>query len=173
MIKSSSLLISVILITAACSNTAQSQMPEVSGERIRAHADNRSAMDPTLLARIVASAPPAPPRRIARVREYFPETMFVRPELIADERGVAELTVPIADSITAWRVSAFASSASGRIGSAQAPLKVFQDFFVDIGFRLCGWATRYQRFALSGVATLAQNRDASFPVKKKSRGRIF
>src|SRR6185295_4528730 len=78
------------------------------------------------------AAPPAPPRRIARVREYFPETMFVRPELIADERGVAELTIPVADSITAWRVSAFASSASGKIGSAQAPLKVFQDFFVDV-----------------------------------------
>jgi len=73
-----------------------------------------------------------PPRRIARVREHFPETMFVRPELIADERGVAELTVPMADSITAWRVTAFASSAQGKIGSAQAPLKVFQDFFVDV-----------------------------------------
>lgn len=74
----------------------------------------------------------APPRRIVRVREHFPETMFVRPELIADERGVAELTVPVADSITAWRVTAFASSAQGKIGSAQAPLKVFQDFFVDV-----------------------------------------
>jgi len=78
------------------------------------------------------AGPAAPPRRIVRVREHFPETMFVHPELIADERGVAELTVPIADSITAWRVSAFASSATGKIGSAQAPLKVFQDFFVDI-----------------------------------------
>ncbi|HYV44202.1 MAG TPA: MG2 domain-containing protein [Myxococcaceae bacterium] len=74
----------------------------------------------------------SPPRRIARVREHFPETMFVRPELIADERGVAELTIPVADSITAWRVTAFASSAQGKIGSAQAPLKVFQDFFVDV-----------------------------------------
>ena len=65
----------------------------------------------------------APPRRIARVREYFPETMFVRPELIADEHGMAELTIPVADSITAWRVSAFASSAAAearlRAGAAQ------------------------------------------------------
>ena len=72
------------------------------------------------------------PRRHVRVRRHFPETMYVHSELIADEKGVAELTIPIADSITEWRVSALASSADGKLGAMNAPLKVFQDFFVDL-----------------------------------------
>lgn len=78
------------------------------------------------------AAAPEPPRREVRVRQHFPETLFVHPQLISDEKGVAELTVPLADSITAWRVSALASSADGKLGSMDAPLKVFQDFFVDL-----------------------------------------
>ena len=72
------------------------------------------------------------PRRQVRVRRYFPETMYVHPELVTDENGVAELTLPIADSITEWRVSALASSADGKLGALSKPLKVFQDFFVDL-----------------------------------------
>lgn len=79
-----------------------------------------------------APAAPEPPRREVRVRQHFPETLYVHPQLISDEKGVAELTVPLADSITAWRVSALASSADGKLGSMDAPLKVFQDFFVDL-----------------------------------------
>lgn len=72
------------------------------------------------------------PRREVRMRQYFPETMYVHPELIADEKGIAELKIPIADSITEWRVSALASSADGKLGAFDQPLKVFQDFFVDL-----------------------------------------
>ena len=72
------------------------------------------------------------PRREVRIRQYFPETMFVHPELIADEKGEAELKIPIADSITEWRISALASSADGKLGALDHPLKVFQDFFVDL-----------------------------------------
>jgi hypothetical protein len=79
-----------------------------------------------------ASPPAEPPRREVRVRQHFPETLYVHPQLISDEKGVAELTVPLADSITAWRVSALASSTDGMLGSMDAPLKVFQDFFVDL-----------------------------------------
>jgi len=73
-----------------------------------------------------------PPRRAVRVRRYFPETMYVHPELVTDEKGVAELTIPLADSITSWRVNALASSAGGKLGHMDRPLKVFQDFFVDL-----------------------------------------
>jgi alpha-2-macroglobulin-like protein len=73
-----------------------------------------------------------PPRREVRVREYFPETLFIRPEIIADESGKAEVEVPLADSITEWRVTAFASSSDGLLGGADHPIKVFQDFFVDV-----------------------------------------
>ena len=72
------------------------------------------------------------PRRQVRVRRHFPETMYVHPELVANEKGEAELTVPLADTITSWRINALASSADGKIGHASEPLKVFQDFFVDL-----------------------------------------
>jgi hypothetical protein len=69
-----------------------------------------------------------------RVREWFPETLAWNPQIITDERGVATMKLPIADSITSWRLSATASSRTGLLGSATRPLVVFQDFFVDIDF---------------------------------------
>jgi uncharacterized protein YfaS (alpha-2-macroglobulin family) len=70
----------------------------------------------------------APPK----VREYFPETMLWVPTLITDSKGVADLAINFADSITTWRLTASASSRAGALGGTQIPLKVFQDFFVDI-----------------------------------------
>jgi uncharacterized protein YfaS (alpha-2-macroglobulin family) len=67
-----------------------------------------------------------------RIRHYFPETMYWNPALITDDRGRATLTLPLADSITTWRMSMIANSAAGQLGSSTAPLRVFQDFFVDI-----------------------------------------
>jgi hypothetical protein len=69
---------------------------------------------------------------VTRVREYFPETMLWQPALITDDKGIADLSVSFADSITTWRLSASANSRGGAIGGATVPLKVFQDFFVDI-----------------------------------------
>jgi hypothetical protein len=96
-----------------------------------------------------ASAPageagPAP----ARLREYFPETLLWQPALITDERGVADLKVPFADSITTWRLTASASSRGGLLGGVSAPLRVFQDFFVDIDLPVA----------------LTQNDEVAFPV---------
>ncbi|MDQ7824696.1 MAG: MG2 domain-containing protein [Candidatus Eremiobacteraeota bacterium] len=67
-----------------------------------------------------------------RVREYFPETLMSVPELITDDKGIALLTVPLADSITTWRLSALANSLKGKLGSTTGGIKVFQDFFVDL-----------------------------------------
>lgn len=72
------------------------------------------------------------PAAISRVREYFPETMLWMPNLITDDKGVADLSVSFADSITTWRLSASANSVAGLLGNTNVPLKVFQDFFVDI-----------------------------------------
>ena len=74
------------------------------------------------------SAPEAP----ARVREYFPETLYTNPEVITDEKGVAKINVKMADSITTWRLTSFASSLKGDMGNHQSGIKVFQDFFADI-----------------------------------------
>jgi hypothetical protein len=67
-----------------------------------------------------------------RVREFFPETFVFEPALITDHRGIAQLGVTMPDAITTWRITSFASSSSGQLGSQLAQLRVFQDFFVDI-----------------------------------------
>lgn len=67
-----------------------------------------------------------------RVREYFPETFIFEPALITDQDGIATISVTMPDAITTWRVTSFASSASGDLGSVLSEIKVFQEFFVDI-----------------------------------------
>ncbi|MEW6087108.1 MAG: alpha-2-macroglobulin family protein [bacterium] len=67
-----------------------------------------------------------------RVREYFPETFIFEPFLVTDAFGKARLPFTMPDSITSFRVTAFASSQKGELGSALSQIKVFQDFFVDI-----------------------------------------
>jgi uncharacterized protein YfaS (alpha-2-macroglobulin family) len=71
-----------------------------------------------------------------RTREYFPETMLWRPSLVTNDQGVARLEVDFADSITTWRMTATASSLGGLLGGASAPLRVFQDFFVEMDLPL-------------------------------------
>jgi hypothetical protein len=68
----------------------------------------------------------------ARVREWFPETLLWRPELITDDNGRASLAVDLADSITTWRLSASAVSAEGKLGGSESSIRVFQPFFVDL-----------------------------------------
>lgn len=69
-----------------------------------------------------------------RVRKDFPETLFVAPSVITGPDGKAELSVPLADSITTWRVSTLANSAQGKLGGDVGGIKVFTDFFTDIAF---------------------------------------
>jgi Alpha-2-macroglobulin family/MG2 domain/Alpha-2-macroglobulin bait region domain len=83
-----------------------------------------------------------------RVREYFPETLLWRPALITDDRGRADLPLTFADSITTWRLTASASSRGGALGGVTAPLRVFQDFFVDLDLPV----------------SLTQNDEVAFPV---------
>ncbi len=76
-----------------------------------------------------ASEPP-------RLRQYFPETMLWLPDAVTDENGFLHLDFPVADSITTWRMTALASTQDGRLGSATAGLRVFQDFFIDLDLPL-------------------------------------
>ena len=69
-----------------------------------------------------------------RVRAFFPETLYVNPQVITDAQGKADIYVPLADSITTWKVGAMANAMSGELGSTEAGILVFQDFFVDIDF---------------------------------------
>lgn len=66
-----------------------------------------------------------------RVRKDFPETLLWLPELVTDDAGRVSLDIPLADSITTWRLSAAAVSGQGQLGSGEFPIRVFQPFFVD------------------------------------------
>jgi A-macroglobulin complement component/alpha-2-macroglobulin family protein/carboxypeptidase family protein/MG2 domain-containing protein/A-macroglobulin receptor len=68
----------------------------------------------------------------AHTRSYFPEALYINPEIITDKDGSASITIPLADSITTWRMAMIASTTHGALGSATSSLKVFQDFFVDL-----------------------------------------
>jgi uncharacterized protein YfaS (alpha-2-macroglobulin family) len=80
------------------------------------------------------SEPGGAPAEPIRIRQYFPETLYFNPALITDGQGRAILKVPLADSITTWRLTCMASSAAGQLGSTTSGIRVFQDFFVDIDF---------------------------------------
>jgi uncharacterized protein YfaS (alpha-2-macroglobulin family) len=82
----------------------------------------------------VSSALPSagPDAAPTHVRSYFPEALYINPEIITDGKGDANITIPIADSITTWRMAMIASTEAGALGTGDATLKVFQDFFVDL-----------------------------------------
>ena len=83
-----------------------------------------------------------------RLRMYFPETLYFNPALLTDHNGIATLKTKMADSITAWRLTALGSNTQGQMGSISAPLRVFQDFFIDIDLPV----------------TLTQNDQVSIPI---------
>ncbi|MFO7899916.1 MAG: alpha-2-macroglobulin family protein, partial [Planctomycetota bacterium] len=93
----------------------------------------RNLMGEEVSERTVTAEPGEPGLKApARVRRYFPETLLWRPQLITDDAGRAQLEVPLADSITTWRVAMGAVSKRGVLGSGQLPIRVFQDFFIDV-----------------------------------------
>jgi len=91
---------------------------------------------------VVEAEQPAPPPAATavgmnalatpRIRSFFPETLFWEPQVITDDTGHTDIPISLADSITSWRVSAIAGDSRGLLGSADIPLKVFQDFFLDV-----------------------------------------
>lgn len=85
-------------------------------------------MDSAAVGEAGAAAPDSQPPRL---RQFFPETLYWLPELETDAEGRAQIDVPIADSITTWRISLLASDVDGNLGSVDVGLRVFQDFFVE------------------------------------------
>ncbi len=71
-------------------------------------------------------------KEMPRLRQWFPEALYWNPQAVTDENGHLTLEIPMADSITTWRLTALASAQEGQLGSATAGIRVFQDFFVDI-----------------------------------------
>jgi uncharacterized protein YfaS (alpha-2-macroglobulin family) len=75
-------------------------------------------------------APAGKPLFTPRLRQYFPETLLWRPEIVTDENGSASFNFPMADNITAWKMSIVASTRQGRVGVAEKELRTFQPFFI-------------------------------------------
>ena len=72
------------------------------------------------------------PAQETHIRSWFPEALFVSPEIITDKDGRASITIAIADNITTWRMAMMASTKQGALGSGTSSLKVFQDFFTEL-----------------------------------------
>ncbi len=66
-----------------------------------------------------------------RVRDYFPETLLWIPEMITDANGLAHTEIPLADTVTTWKIAAVASTLDGRIAEAENDFRTFQPFFLD------------------------------------------
>jgi hypothetical protein len=66
-----------------------------------------------------------------RVRQYFPETMLWRPDILTDQKGEAHISFPMGDTITAWKMSVVASTESGQVGVAEQEMRTFQPFFIE------------------------------------------
>jgi uncharacterized protein YfaS (alpha-2-macroglobulin family) len=66
------------------------------------------------------------------VRSWFPESLYINPEIITDGDGAATIAIPLADNITTWRMAMVASTTHGALGSNASGIKVFQDFFADL-----------------------------------------
>jgi anti-sigma factor RsiW len=66
------------------------------------------------------------------LRQVFPETLYWNPEMIAGEDGTLALDLPLADSVTTWRLTALASTRKGDLGTTTYNIVVFQDFFAQL-----------------------------------------
>lgn len=72
------------------------------------------------------------PLATPRLREYFPETLLWQPEIHTGRGGQATVKVPLADSITTWKVSVIASTLDGHFATASADVRAFLPFFVEL-----------------------------------------
>jgi len=136
----------IVILPAALIFTLGSGMPmgamapqALRGDGIVEEMEFAAAVEVTVEVEKMMEAPPpaaeseqAAGAEAPRLRQYFPETLYWAPEIATDESGFVSLEIPMADSITTWRLTALASSQDGRLGFTTRGMRVFQDFFVDI-----------------------------------------
>ena len=71
-------------------------------------------------------------RRPRTCAPIFPKRCISIPRSSLTSDGRASIVIPMADSITTWRMAMIASTQHGALGTSTSSLKVFQDFFVDL-----------------------------------------
>lgn len=70
-------------------------------------------------------------RASALVREEFPATLHFVGEVALDAQGRADVSVPLLDALTTYRLEAIAWTSSGWITSGRGTLRVDQDAMID------------------------------------------
>ncbi len=88
-----------------------------------------SSPAPTAVPAITPLPIPAEPYPLRRV---FPETLYWAPEAVTGADGALAFDLPLADTITTWKLTALASTRDGDLGAATYDLVVFQDFFIEL-----------------------------------------
>ena len=68
---------------------------------------------------------------VERVRQFFPET-WLWTDLVTDDSGRATVNAEAPDSITTWMFRAVSLSKERGLGVAEAEMRVFQPFFVEM-----------------------------------------
>ena len=116
---------------------AVTQTVEVAAENVRLQtsASQIAALAPGLMLTTksgAASGQIKMPIATPRLREYFPETLLWQPEILTGRAGRATVKVPLADSITTWKVSVIASSLDGHVSTVSTDIRAFLPFFVDL-----------------------------------------
>jgi hypothetical protein len=103
---------------------------------VEAQAQSLQTETASVSQKVIAAPPPnkVPPEKqlfTPRLRQYFPETLLWLPEVITDKQGHARISFPMADNITAWKMSVIASTEAGQIGVAEKELRTFQPLFLE------------------------------------------
>ncbi|MFH1548989.1 MAG: MG2 domain-containing protein [Planctomycetota bacterium] len=101
-----------------------------------------------------------------RLRQFFPETLLFRPEIITDKDGRATLTFPMADSITTWRMSTMAGDAYGALGSMTTPIRVFMDFFIDLDLPVAFTQNDYVEVPVAAYNYLKEKQTITLTLEK-------
>ena len=78
-----------------------------------------------------SSSAPGELAEVQRVRQFFPET-WLWTDVMTDEEGRATVPAEAPDSITTWMLRAVALSKEYGLGIAEAQLRVFQPFFLQV-----------------------------------------
>jgi hypothetical protein len=121
----------VMLARGAVGGVAMA-MPMAAPERLEMRKTVAALKDGPASNTVTVANEPAGGTLAPRTRSYFPEALYINPEIITDGNGAATISIPLADSITTWRMALMASTPRGALGSSTGSIKVFQDFFTDL-----------------------------------------
>jgi hypothetical protein len=120
----------------AAAPEAPTSETEAPAEEDEAPIPEEAAQEPTPAPTRTAPYPTATPVTVPAepypLRRVFPETLYWSPEIETGDDGRATLDLALADTITAWRVTALASTLEGAVGAGSYDLPVYRDLFVDV-----------------------------------------